>query len=64
MVVERDGVTVGAIAVTTPLRPEARSTVDHLGAMGLPSAILSGDSEPAVRTVADRARHRRRQAAA
>ncbi len=52
VVVERDGQPVGAIAVTTPLRPEARPAVDHLAAMGLPSAILSGDSEPAVRTVA------------
>lgn len=52
VVVDRDGVTIGAIAVTTPLRPEAAPAVRHLEAMGLSSAILSGDSEPAVRTVA------------
>ncbi len=52
VVVERDGATVGAIAVTTPLRPEAGPAVEHLATMGLSSAILSGDSEPAVRTVA------------
>ena len=50
--VERDGRTIGVIAVSTPLRPEARSAVAHLRSMGLASAILSGDSEPAVHTVA------------
>ncbi len=50
--VERDGDVVGAIAVTTPLRPEARSAVAHLRALGLSSSILSGDSDPAVQTVA------------
>jgi soluble P-type ATPase len=43
---------VGAIAVTTPLRAEARPAIDHLRSMGLDPAILSGDSEPAVRSVA------------
>jgi heavy metal translocating P-type ATPase len=52
VMVERDGETIGVIAVTTPLRPEAKPAVAHLLSMGLPSAILSGDSEPAVRTVA------------
>jgi heavy metal translocating P-type ATPase len=52
VVVERDGDIVGAIAVTTPLRPEALPAVTHLLALGLSSAILSGDSDPAVRTVA------------
>ncbi len=46
------GAPVGAIALTTPLRPEARAAVDHLATMGLPSTILSGDSEPAVRAAA------------
>ena len=50
--VERDGDVVGAIAVTTPLRPEALSAVAHLSALGLSSSILSGDSDPAVQTVA------------
>ena len=50
--VERDGEVVGVIALTTPLRPEAGPAVAHLRRWGSPSAILSGDSEPAVRTVA------------
>jgi heavy metal translocating P-type ATPase len=52
VVVEQDDVPIGAIAVTTPLRPEAGPAVGHLAAMGLSSAILSGDGEPAVRAVA------------
>ncbi len=52
VVVERDSQIVGAIAVTTPLRPEAKSAIEHLDSMGLPSSILSGDSAPAVQTVA------------
>ncbi len=52
VMVERDGVPLGAIAVTTPLRPEAGTAVERLHAMGLRSAVLSGDSEPAVRAVA------------
>jgi copper-transporting P-type ATPase V len=52
VVVERDGVVVGAIAVTTPIRPEAAAAVAQLRAMGLKTSILSGDSEPAVHTVA------------
>jgi len=35
VVVDRDGVTIGAIAVATPLRPEAGDAVHHLAAMGL-----------------------------
>ncbi len=50
--VERGGATIGVIAVSSPLRPQARTAVAHLAAMGLPSSILSGDSEPAVRTIA------------
>jgi soluble P-type ATPase len=53
VVVERDGLVIGAISLTTPLRPEAGAAVDHLVAMGLSSVILSGDSAPAVRSVAD-----------
>ncbi len=52
VVVEHDGDVIGAIAVTTPLRPEALPAVVHLRALGLPSSILSGDSDPAVQTVA------------
>jgi len=52
VVVQRDGVIVGAVAVTTPLRPEAIQAVAHLHGMDLTTTVLSGDSEPAVRTVA------------
>lgn len=52
VMVERDGHLLGVIAVTSPLRTEAGPAVAHLAEMGLPSAILSGDGDPAVRTVA------------
>ncbi len=52
VMVERDDQTIGVIALNTPLRSEAKPAVAHLRSMGLPSAVLSGDSEPAVRTVA------------
>ena len=52
VVVERDAAVVGAIAVTTPMRTEAAAAVAQLRAMGLRTTILSGDSEPAVHTVA------------
>jgi heavy metal translocating P-type ATPase len=50
--VERDHEVIGVIAVATPLRPEAAPAVSHLRSMGLSTAILSGDSRPAVDTVA------------
>jgi heavy metal translocating P-type ATPase len=52
VIVERDGVTIGAVAVTTPIRPEAAPAVAHLARMGLGASILSGDSQPAVSAVA------------
>ncbi len=52
VVVMRAGAPVGAVAVSTPLRPEARGAVARLQQMGLRTAILSGDSEAAVGTVA------------
>ena len=52
VVVERDGGLVGAIAVSTPLRAEALPAVNLLRGLGLSSSILSGDSDPAVQTVA------------
>jgi heavy metal translocating P-type ATPase len=52
VVVARDDQPVGAISVSTPLRGEARAAVDRLGSMGLATSILSGDSQPAVDTVA------------
>ena len=52
VVVRRDDSVVGVLAVTTPLRPEAAATIDHLSELGLPAIILSGDSAPAVDHVA------------
>ncbi len=52
VVVLEDATVLGVLAVSTPLRPEARPAVDHLRAMGLPATILSGDSGPAVRAAA------------
>lgn len=52
VVVVRAGDPVGAVALSTPLRPEARGAVARLQQMGLRTAILSGDSEAAVGTVA------------
>jgi heavy metal translocating P-type ATPase len=48
--VERDGALIGVIAVATPLRPEAGPSIRRLHEMGIQTAILSGDSEPAVGT--------------
>ena len=52
VVVTRDEVVVGAIAVTTPVRAEAAGAVAQLHRMGLRTTILSGDSPTAVDTVA------------
>jgi heavy metal translocating P-type ATPase len=52
--VSRDGELIGAIAVAMPLRPEAAATVARLKRLDLDVAILSGDTENAVRAVADR----------
>ncbi len=48
VVVKSDGEVIGAIAVNTPLRPEAAAAVAHLRSMGLSAVVLSGDSSPAV----------------
>ena len=50
VLVEREDEVMGAIAVTTPLRPEAKPSIRRLHEMGMRTAILSGDSEPAVLT--------------
>jgi copper-transporting P-type ATPase V len=47
-----DGQLVGAVSITTPLRPEAGPAVARLQAMGLEPVVLSGDTVPAVRAVA------------
>ena len=51
VLVERGDDVIGAIAVTTPLRPEAGPASRRLHEMGMRTAILSGDSGPAVVTV-------------
>jgi heavy metal translocating P-type ATPase len=48
VLVQRGDDVMGAIAVATPLRPEAGSSVRLLHEMGMRTAIFSGDSEPAV----------------
>ena len=53
VVVQRDGGVLGVIAVSTPLRPEAVATMDHMAELELGATILSGDSSPAVDHVAD-----------
>jgi copper-transporting P-type ATPase V len=50
--VSADGDTVGVIAVSTPLRPDAAPAVAALHDLGLETAILSGDGAPAVQAVA------------
>ena len=50
VVVERGHDVLGAIAVTSPLRPEAKPSIRRLHEMGMRTAILSGDSKPAVVT--------------
>jgi soluble P-type ATPase len=52
VVVVADDDVVGAVAVTTPVRTEAKAAVARLHAMGLQTSILSGDSQPAVDSVA------------
>jgi heavy metal translocating P-type ATPase len=52
VVVRRDDEVIGAIAVSTPVRAEASAAIAHLHTLGLATTILSGDGEPAVRTVA------------
>jgi len=52
VVVRQAGAVVGLIAVSTPLKPEAREAVTRLHAMGLQTLVLSGDSVEAVGTVA------------
>lgn len=51
VLVERDGVVVGAIGVRDELRPEARSVVDRLHTKGLRVVLLSGDNQPTVSAI-------------
>ena len=48
----RDGELVGVIGLSTPVRPEAADAVGQLRDLGLATAVLSGDSSPAVGAIA------------
>jgi cation-transporting ATPase V len=52
LAVVRNDATAGLLAINTPLRPEAASALRHLKDIGLRTALLSGDSTPAVASVA------------
>jgi len=45
VLVERDGETLGAVAVRDELRPEAPAAVEGLHAIGMRTAMLTGDNE-------------------
>jgi heavy metal translocating P-type ATPase len=51
--VYRNDDVIGAVALSTPVRPEAAEAVRSLHSLGLHTAVLSGDSEPAVRAAAE-----------
>ena len=55
VLVERDGETLGAIAVRDELRPEAPAAVHDLHALGMGTAMLTGDNERTARALAARA---------
>lgn len=50
--VVRDGVTIGAMAVSDEIRPESRQAVDALHLAGLQVVMITGDAEPVARAVA------------
>ena len=51
VLVGRDDVIVGAVAVADTVRPSAASAVQGLQALGLHCVLLSGDNEPTARAV-------------
>ncbi len=51
VLVGRDDVIVGAVAVADTIRPSAASAVKGLQALGLHCVLLSGDNEPTTRAV-------------
>jgi cation-transporting P-type ATPase G len=55
VLIERDGETLGAIAVRDELRPEAAAAVEDLHAAGLRTAMLTGDNARTARALAARA---------
>jgi Cu2+-exporting ATPase len=52
IVVEVDGVSLGAIKVADTVRPEAREAIDALRAMNISVAMITGDSEEVAANVA------------
>ncbi|MGA0584463.1 MAG: heavy metal translocating P-type ATPase, partial [Castellaniella sp.] len=48
----RDGRLAGVLAVSDTLRPGARAAIDRLHALGLKTALITGDHEAAARSVA------------
>lgn len=50
--VRRDGDVLGAISLSTPLRPEASTALAMLHSMHVRTAVLSGDGAPAVDAIA------------
>jgi cation-transporting ATPase G len=55
VLVERDGETLGAIAVRDELRPDAPAAVQDLHVIGMRTAMLTGDNERTARALAERA---------
>ena len=58
VLVERDGETLGAIAVRDELRPDAPVAVRGLHDLGMQTAMLTGDNERTAHALAQRRRHR------
>ena len=54
LVVTRDGMVVGAMAIEDEVRPESIQAVDELHAMGLRVAMITGDSQAVADSVARR----------
>jgi cation-transporting P-type ATPase G len=52
VLVERDGETLGAVAVRDELRPEAALAVHDLHALGMRTAMVTGDNERTARALA------------
>ena len=51
--VARNGQLLGAIAVADTVRPEARAAVDALTALGLRTILLTSDTQPVTKSVAE-----------
>lgn len=54
LIVYQDNVAIGLIAVSDPIRPDAKQTIENLKNAGISRiGILSGDHEQSVKTIAD-----------